>query len=114
MLLFEKGNKKCAFYKVKAGEISSSQNPWSCAPVKCSGRLVVGHGKCSTSSTPPLFGISPTIEIGDGCHREVTLTLPLVFILSKAPLDWKMVVESAGRANGHHGQYDQDAMVLQA
>lgn len=53
------------------------------------------------SSTPPLFGIFPTAEIGDGCHREVTLTLPLVvFILPKALLDWKMAVESGGRTNG--------------
>lgn len=60
-------------------------------------------------STPPLFGISLTIEIG-----EVTLTWPLVvFISSKAPLSWKMVVESAGRANGQHGQRDQGAMALQ-
>lgn len=57
--------------------------------------------------------MSPAIEIGGGCHREVTLTLPLVvYILSKAPLSWKMVVESAGRANGQHGQWDQGATAL--
>lgn len=66
------------------------------------------------SSTTPLFGISPTTEMGDSCHREVTLTLPLVvFILSKAPLDSKMVVENAGTTNGQKGQWHQGAMVLQ-
>lgn len=71
---------------------------------------MVNAAHADLSSTPPLFGIFPTIEIGDGCHREVTLTLPLVvFILSKGPLSWKVVVESAGQ----HGQWDQGAMALQ-
>lgn len=62
---------------------------------------MVNAAHADFSYTPPLFGIFPTAEIGDGCHREVTLTLPLVvFILPKALLDWKMAVESGGRTNG--------------
>lgn len=51
---------------------------------------MVNAARADLSSTTPLFGICPTIEMGNGCHREETLTL-VVFILSKTAMDWKRV-----------------------